>query len=482
MSPFPASYSTLISFFINKNCVLQLSESTYENDILKMTYSSKINYKYNVFMRCGHNRIVSFISFNNIKYENLYCFDCGKFSIESRYNNLKKNFEDRGFIFDISIDEYKKKLNDNKNIRNDLIKFIILCSCGHRREINSNSVRRCLSNKCLDCALKESHEKLRSQQSITDVPTSSQSEYDSVTFLRNIISDSWDVILMNQGTRADCIIKPKSNLSENQWMMLQLKSTGKKNHFNSYHFSLHKNDYSNIVLTCMCVNDNKLWFVDPEIVKFKSSLLVSESPDSKYAKYSCKIDKINEKLLELYNNNYYTKIDIETANSTAPKKFIKEQDYIKLREEKISFLKFEYSEIIGLRYDFIVNGKKVQEKSQNCKNPSKKMEGYSFSITKSGKKDGKKAKVPYCKGDNDFYWLNIPDKKTFYLIPEELMIDFGYIRVNGKFGAHTIILYPYEKIELLYDKDINTAELNEYMFSYDNPDEERIKELFDITS
>lgn len=128
-----------------------------------------------------------------------------------------------------------------------------------------------------------------------------------------------------------------------------------------------------------------------------------------------------------------------------------------MREEKIFFLKFEYSEIIGLRYDFIVNGKKVQEKSQNCKNPSKKMEGYSFSITKSGKKDGKKAKVPYCKGDNDFYWLNIPDKKTFYLIPEELMIDFGYIRVNGKSGAHTIILYPYEKIELLYDKDITPA-------------------------
>lgn len=254
-SPFPSSYSNLIAFFINKDCILQLDEDIYENEILKMTYSSKINYKYNVFMRCGHNRIVSFISFDNIKYENLYCFGCGKFSIESRYNNLKKNFEDRGFIFDISIDEYKKKLNDNKNIRNDLIKFIVLCTCGHRREINSNSVKRYLSNKCLDCALKESHEKLRSQQSITDVPTYSQSEYDSITFLRNIISDSWDVILMNQGTRADCVIRHKSNL-DNKWMMLQLKSTAKKNRTNGgYLFTLHKNDYSNIVLTCICVND-----------------------------------------------------------------------------------------------------------------------------------------------------------------------------------------------------------------------------------
>lgn len=481
MSPFPSTYSDLISFFINKNCVLQLSEDSYENDILKMSYKSKIDYKYNVLMKCGHNRIVSFRLFSVIKHDNLNCIDCNVFFIGDKYNNLKKNYEDRGFVFDISKDEFHKILNNNKNIKNDLIKFSVLGSCGHRREINSNDVRRCLSNKCLDCARKDSNEKLRSQQSITDIPTSSQSEYDSVTFLTNIISDSWDVVLMNQGTRADCVIRPKTNISDNRWMMLQLKSTRKKNSIKGYQFTLHKNDYSNIVLTCMCVKDDKLWFIDPEIVKSKHTVTILEKLNTKFAKYSCDIDKVNDKLLEFYNDNYYTKVDIETANSTAPEKFIKEQEYIKLRESKISFLDFEYSEIIGLRYDFIVNGKKVQEKSQNFRTPCKNMKAYSFSITKSGKKNDKKAKVPYCKGDNDLYWLNLPDKKTFYLIPEELMIDLGYIRVNGKFGAHTILLYPYEKIELLYDRDINTAELNEYLFCYDNPDEKRIKELFDIT-
>lgn len=112
MSPFPPSYSTLISFFINKNCVLQLSENTYENDILKMTYKSKINYKFNVLMKCGHNRDISFRLFSVIKHENSYCLNCNEFFIGNKYNNLKKNFEDRGFIFDISKDKYYKILND----------------------------------------------------------------------------------------------------------------------------------------------------------------------------------------------------------------------------------------------------------------------------------------------------------------------------------------------------------------------------------
>ena len=38
------------------------------------------------------------------------------------------------------------------------------------------------------------------------------------------------------------------------------------------------------------------------------------------------------------------------------------------------------------------------------------------------KSDGHTGKQPYNKGDNDFYWLNCPDKEHFFIIPEDLKL------------------------------------------------------------
>lgn len=475
MSLFPLSYIDLINFYERKGCHIQLEESTYNDNITKISISLHRQYKYNVVMRCGHKRTITFNGFDNIQNDKNY--NCTSCNIDYNYQNIKKRFESHGFIFDISENIFHNIINES-SVTKSHTKFNILCTCGHRREIATADLREYTSNKCIKCNTLDTNEKLKNNVSSTEIPATSQGEYDSFLYFKNIIKVQFDILLLNSGTKADCIVRPKN---EEKWIQVQLKQTVKANKNKAYIFTTHRNNYEHMILACICVKDNKIWFVDPEVVKKLKGFGISPGKNTKYSKYSCEIENVCDTLKNFYKNDYYTKVSIEEANSSACAHHIQEQDFIKLREEKISFLKYEYNPIQGLRHDFIVNGKKVQEKANNNRSSSKKYESYRFFLRKSGKKNNKKTKVPYERGDNDLYWLHMPSKEEFYLIPESVLIEIGCIKTSEQDGHDSILLYPDEDVDYLMNKKIKTAVLNNYLFDYDYPDEERIKELFDIT-
>ena len=81
--------------------------------------------------------------------------------------------------------------------------------------------------------------------------------------------------------------------------------------------------------------------------------------------------------------------------------------------------------------------------------------------------------VSYQKGDNDFYWLNVNDKKYFYIIPEDELIIRNYINVDK---TTTITLTP-------NSKKGNNIWANEYLFDYTNIteiDEQKLKKMFQL--
>ena len=67
--------------------------------------------------------------------------------------------------------------------------------------------------------------------------------------------------------------------------------------------------------------------------------------------------------------------------------------------------------------------------------------------------------IQYDIGDNDFYWLNSDNKRTFFVIPEQQLIDKGLI---GNIKKSLFL-----KITI---KDT----LHPYMFDYENIDKERL--------
>jgi hypothetical protein len=143
----------------------------------------------------------------------------------------------------------------------------------------------------------------------------------------------------------------------------------------------------------------------------------------------------------------------------------REKTFRKIREEKIKHIKFVNNDMEGLPYDFKVKEFKVQEKVASFNNKN----GVTFFLYKNnGKDNGKRQFTSYKKDDNDFYWLNLPDKKHFYVFPQEILINYGYVNSNRKqlkFSFNTI-----KKKDWKLD----------YLFEYDNIDEKRLLDLFGI--
>jgi hypothetical protein len=140
----------------------------------------------------------------------------------------------------------------------------------------------------------------------------------------------------------------------------------------------------------------------------------------------------------------------------------------------IPCLTFIRNERQGLVYDFIVNGLKVQEKvSLKMKNTNGST-GSKCNLDKSdGRINGKKQRISYQKGDNDFYWLNV-NKKHFYIIPEHELISRNIINTDT---TASITLTPDAK------RKCKNSWTNEYLFDYTKLTEidiQRLKTMFHL--
>lgn len=110
-------------------------------------------------------------------------------------------------------------------------------------------------------------------------------------------------------------------------------------------------------------------------------------------------------------------------------------------------------------YDFKINDKKIQEKIGHV--VDKIIQFGTF------KANGINSKQSYIKNDNDFYWLNCPDKEHFLIIPEKyiinkttLSIDLRVLDSNFKNKQSntwwTAFLYKYS--EITEEKIINSLQ------------------------
>lgn len=131
--------------------------------------------------------------------------------------------------------------------------------------------------------------------------------------------------------------------------------------------------------------------------------------------------------------------------------------YLQKREKYVSFLKYEYPDIQGSCVDFIINGKKIQEKVVGF---DKNRERLLCTVAKNnGKLDGKRTTKVYDKGDNDYYWFHSSIDDRFWIIPEEILVKYGYIDYNNQKTKKTLIfkfdwLKKYEYNYTTVDKDI----------------------------
>lgn len=413
--------------------------------------------KFKILPKCGHIYEVRYGDFKNSMFK--VCIDCARVLKDNgnlSYDEIKTRFE----FVKCELLTTREEFIDNK--MTTYSKYNFKATCGHNRCVILGNTKIVDNMLCSTCSLKQSTDNQVSNAIKDGLSVANISEFESLCFIDNLLKEEFDIKFLDEGCKADMIVKPK-NINDDLWIHIQLKccKQSKNNNKISYAFSINNQNYTNMVLICTCVKDQKIWIVDTEITKVCSRIMMNEIENTKYYKYKIEIDKFNETIHNLYN--ILPKYTFEFYNIPISESCKKEQKFRKLRESKLSIFNFIPPFRNYLVYDFKINNFKVQEKVAG-------LAKYGFQVSLC-KGNGNNKKRSYEKNDNQYYWIHLPCEKLFYVFPEDILCEKGFIS-NDKTDK--------KKISLCIHPDNKEHWTYIYLHEYDNLNIEKLQEYFKI--
>ncbi len=337
------------------------------------------------------------------------------------------------------------------------IKFIGVC--GHESSaVTTNYLLRKTGLRCKACIKISVNNTLQEQQYLHG----SIVEKQGIDILTRLLETNYSVVRTKEGCTADMLIR-RINTIEDKWYNLQLKSCTNLS-YGMYSFSSIKSTYSDMLVVCICVADNKLWIIPYNELNIKNKLNISVV--SKYNKY-------------LVQNNISTLLDkhllsckitsLEEALTPASELQQREQEYVLKRETCIPQLSYDYPEIQNTPTDFTVNNKRVQEKVMGIT----KKQLHAFFASNNGKKlNGNRKFRTYTRSENDFYWLHSSIDNRFWVIPEKELYEREYISDDNVIMNRTTIRIP------ICGYTETNVWLEQYEFNYEHVNIEKLMSMF----
>ena len=441
------SYNNYIKVFKESECIISTKLEDYMELRKLVDDAEEVNVKY--VAQCGHENEIQIKSF---LHQNCgrKCYKCIRnISIEDdivklpskTMTELKKDFEEYKLrflnecdcIITSSFEEFLKSRQE-KGFKSQEATVDYIAQCDHVSEITIHSfLYGGCGRKCRECnAFVNKHEDGSSK--------TVKIEDDAIKFMISILQNKFEIKKNINGCLSDFVIRPK-DIVEDKWLMIQQKTTEKKRP-DKYKFHINK-DYIDCIICCLCLEDKKMWLFDGNDIEVNYGISIGLNT-SIHAPNEVNIDNIINKLFDFYNNSVLFKF----SDTNIPLSYYtrREQEFRVHREKMCSFLKFEYSDLSGLVYDFTINGKRFQEKVSGDN---------TFGLIKS---NGRNKNQPYKKGDNDYYWLHLIDKKSFIVIPEHVLLS-----KNGN--------------NLLWEVDLNNSKWSKYILSYNNINKEKFFQI-----
>jgi hypothetical protein len=384
-----------------------------------------------------------------------------------RYQKLVECFESKGCKLLLTDEEFEKSFD---NVKVPKVKYT--ASCGHEHEVHINVFKsRDTGIVCPSCKSKEIGIMKRGNATRTSEGQSLFCAYEDqcLMYLKEAMT-TFECVKTSDGCLADMAVRP-TEVHEDKWMPVQIKTTQR----NGKGYSFHCTDkYDSLLIICMCWTDKRTWFFDGGVMK-QTKISIGKN-SSKYDDNLVKQNTFQETTLKYYND--LPKVPLEQLMIPISLNQQLEHEFRKHRETKIDFLTFRYPNKSNLVYDFMLNGKKVQEKV--CTRRTRGRSGVVVGLFKNGGKfnnreeyiSSKYNKVSYEQGDNDLYWLHTHDKQYFYVLPEAFLIQQGIVVVEDcKEKKHTI------SIPIDDNARPSKQGWDKYLFNYNNIDNERLMKL-----
>ena len=371
-----------------------------------------------------------------------------------KYLKVKKVIEDDNCSLLTTFEDFENKINNvsSKSYQHIRIEFVGLCR-HNSSAIFTNFYLKKTGLYCKKCVEENTTEILKINNKNTF-----ETEYKSISYLIDNLNKYYQVERTPEGCKADIIIKLLDE-KDDLWNPLQVKSITKSVH-GLYSFNINSK-YNNMILICICISENKIWIIPYNDINVKNKLNISINK-SKYNKYLVSDNLYINKFIEKYSDNIKKesfKFWFTPGNILQRR----EQDYLVKRETFIPFLEYKYPEIQGTCVDFIINGKKVQEKVIGYRNDRQKLR--CDLLRNGGSVNRQRTMKSYDKGDNDYYWLHSSIDNRFWIIPEDVLIREGYIIIDVKKKTKRVLTFNLEWLKL-------------YEYNYDNIKQDIFENIF----
>ncbi len=374
------------------------------------------------------------------------------------YKNVVNEFNNKKCKLLDTEDEFNEIKNNSPN---SSFKLNYIASCGHKHVVFYNVFKS--RNTGVICPLCKNREigkvkKVKMENGEISKIYTVEQEFKFIKEFQKLTENTFNIIKAFDGCNIDIIYKP-NNIEEDKWVGIQVKTTNKINL--TYSFHMH-NIYKNCLILLYCIEDKNMWLIPENIIGNQVKLSIGINK-SKYNIYNVSEVNLINKLNELYT--YTTKFEFEILNKPTNVYQQRELLFKNYRQKIINFIDFKYDEMEATVYDFKINNYRIQEKVSKLHDKENR---YLFFLCKNnGQINGKRNQIQYDIGDNDFYWLNCDNKKYFFVIPEKILIDKGYIGNNpeNKNRQHIKVTVK----DNLYHK---SQWLTPYMFNYETINEE----------
>lgn len=365
--------------------------------------------------------------------------------VKVSYRHIKEYFTSKECTLLTTENEF------NENNMNTRSNFKYISTCGHENEVIYYNFK-CLNTGmiCKQCSLQKQERKYKYLGYVI--------EYYGKQLVSELLQRDFIIKNTNPSCIADLVIKP-INETEDRWLMVQLKVTRTYSH-STYNFHHLQKGYDDCLIICISLSDKKVWFFDYEDVK-KSIRLHIGKDNSVYNRYLVNYQTGPEIATIFYNKK--TLFSLDDATKPSSPSVQQELFYRSKREKELPFLHFENSIFDDTVYDFMIQGKKHQEKvaTEVKKN---------IYIVQLCKHNGLNTKSKYVKGDNDFYWIWIKDTTIFFMFPEEVLLSKNIVLNND-----TDIIVNNKHHFIISLKNLNWK--MEYMFDLKNLNKEKLLQL-----
>jgi hypothetical protein len=372
------------------------------------------------------------------------------------YEKVKLCFDENDCTLLTSFEEFEelRKIVLKQSYQFVRVKFT--ASCSHESSVVfTNFNLRKTGKTCKACVKQTQKDTMKQKNNANEI------EYEGIKLIEEYLSPFYEVLRTKEGCLADMALRNKGE-QDNKWIPIQVKTTMSLSH-GMYSFNVDHN-YNDMILICVCVSEKKLWVLPYTHVTVKSKLNISIK--SKYSKYLVDNSSINN-FIDKYTSDVYKNIDtlMLPVNPTQQK----EQQYVRKREQHLPFLSYQYPNVQNTCVDVIINGRKVQEKVLGFIESKK---GLCCSLSaNNGKYEGKRQFRMYQLGENDYYWLHSSIDDRFWIIPEQVAYERGYISNKNEIKTKRTLWFK-------SDKNVKQKWLNDYEYNYTTINTEKIMKIF----